>query len=59
VLALALTGGSTRFLHLKIGLTGVGAWVLAVHQQWPLTRRGLYELLRIYGAVLVYHLLLS
>lgn len=59
MLALALTGGPALFLHLKIGLTGAGAWGLAVHQQGPLARRGLHELLRIYGVVLVYHLHLS
>jgi hypothetical protein len=59
LLALALTDGTARFLHLKLSLTGVGVWMLAVHQQWPLAVRSLHGLTLGYGAVLVYHLLLS
>ncbi len=41
LLALALAHSTTLFLQLKIGLTGVGVWVLAAHQQLPLAARGL------------------
>jgi Domain of unknown function (DUF5658) len=57
-LALALTYGTPRFLQLKIGLTGVGVWLLAAHQQFPLARRGLHGLTLGYGVVLIYHLVL-
>lgn len=43
-------------LAVKLGLTGPAVWVLAVHQQWPLARRGLYALALGYGAVFVSHL---
>src|SRR5712691_84918 len=43
-LALALTHGTPRFLQLKIGLTGVGVWLLAAHRQFPLAQRALHGL---------------
>jgi hypothetical protein len=58
-LALALTHSTPLFLQLKIGLTGVGVWVLAAHQQVPLAQRGLHGLALSYGVVLFYHLVLS
>jgi|SoiMethySBSTD1v2_1073268.scaffolds.fasta_scaffold70493_1 formate hydrogenlyase subunit 3/multisubunit Na+/H+ antiporter MnhD subunit len=58
LLALALAHSPTLFLQLKIGLTGVGVWVLAAHQQLPLAARGLQGLALGYGTVLVYHLVL-
>ena len=58
LLAMALTSGTTWFLQLKIGLTGVGVWLLAAHQQFPLAQRGLQGLTLGYGVVLVYHLVL-
>jgi hypothetical protein len=57
-LARALTHSTARFLQLKMGLTGVGVWILAAYHQCPLAARGLYGLALVYGAVLVYHLLL-
>jgi Domain of unknown function (DUF5658) len=58
VLTMALTHGAPRFLQLKIGLTGVGVWWLAAHQQFPLARRGLHGVTLGYGVVLIYHLVL-
>jgi uncharacterized protein DUF5658 len=58
LLALALTHGTALFLQLKIGLTGVGVWVLATHHQCPLAARGQQGLALGYGTVLVYHLVL-
>ena len=58
VLAMALTDGTSLFLQLKIGLTGVGVWWLAAHQQFPLAQRGLQGLTLGYGVLLVYHLVL-
>ena len=57
-LARALTDSPARFLQLKMGLTGAGVWILVAHHQCPLAVRGLYGLALVYGAVLVYHLLL-
>ena len=58
VLTMALTHSAQRFLQLKIGLTGVGVWVLAAHQQFPLAQRGLHGATLGYGVVLLYHLVL-
>ncbi len=55
---LALIPSPMVFLALKISLTGVGVWVLAAHQQWPLAARGLHGITLGYGVVLVYHLVL-
>ena len=57
-LARAFTHSTARFLQLKMGLTGVGVWILAAYHQYPLAARGLYGLALVYGAVLVYHFLL-
>ena len=57
-LACSLTYGTARFLLLKMGLTGAGVWILAAHHQCPLAVRGLNGVALVYGAVLVYHLLL-
>ena len=57
-LARALTYSTAQFLLLKMGLTGAGVWILVAHHQCPLAVRGLYGLALVYGAVLVYHLLL-
>jgi len=58
LMAWALTKGDTLFLGLKSGLTGLGVWCLAAHQQFTLARRGLYGLALVYGALLGYHALL-
>jgi len=50
--------GPIVFVVLKLSLTGVAAWWLAAHQQWPLATRSLYALALGYGTVLVYHLVL-
>lgn len=57
-LAGALTYSTAWFLLLKMGLTGAGAWILVAHHQSPLAARGLNGVALVYGAVLVYHLLL-
>jgi len=57
-LARALTSSTAWFLLLKMGLTGAGVWILVAHHQCPLAARGLNGIALVYGAVLVYHLLL-
>jgi uncharacterized protein DUF5658 len=56
---LALAHGPTAFVACKLSLTGVAVWWLAAHQHFPLATRGLHGFALSYGAVLVYHLLLS
>src|SRR5881296_3617642 len=59
LLAMALTNSTLLFLQLKIGLSGVGVWWLAAHQQFPLAQRGLHGLALGYGVVLIYPFVLS
>jgi hypothetical protein len=56
---LALAHGPTTFVACKLSLTGGAVWWLAAHQHFPLATRGLHGFAMGYGAVLVYHLLLS
>ncbi len=53
VMRFTLNYSVTAFLGLKIGLTNLCAWFLAVHQQFPLAFRALH------GLALVYLLLLG
>jgi hypothetical protein len=55
---IALAHGTTLFVILKISITCVATWFLAVHQQFPLAYRGLHGLALGYGAILAYHLVL-
>lgn len=62
LMALALAAGPTGFVALKLGLTGMAVWWLAVHQQFPLAVRGLRGLRGLAlasGLVLVSHLVLG
>jgi len=47
--------GMHGFLNVKMGLLGVGVWVLAVHQQFTLAMHGLYGLTLGYGILMLYH----
>jgi len=58
LMAWVLTNGEALFLGLKIGMTGLGVWFLAAHQQFTLARYGLYGLSLVYGVLLSYHALL-
>jgi Domain of unknown function (DUF5658) len=57
-MALILTYGYTPFLAIKMVATGVGAWLLAVHQQFVLAWNALHALAGIYALLLIYHLAL-
>ena len=57
-MALVLTYGYTRFLAIKIVMTSVGAWWLAVHQQFVLAWKALHALAGVYGLLLIYHAIL-
>jgi Domain of unknown function (DUF5658) len=57
-MALALTNGAALFMGIKMVLTGLGSWLLAAYQQFPLAPRGLYCLALGYGVLLCYHLVL-
>ena len=54
----ALAHGTTLFVVLKLSITCVAAWFLAVHQQFPVAYRGLHGLALGYGVLLAYHLAL-
>src|SRR5215467_10007026 len=53
-----LAHDTTLFVILKLSLTCVAAWFLAVHQQFPLAYRGLHGLALSYRMLLAYHLVL-
>ena len=55
VMALVLEQGMTAFVWLKMGLTGIGAVVLAVYQHVWLGIWGLYLLSLVYAGLLGYH----
>lgn len=57
-MALVLTHGYTPFLVIKMVTTGMGAWLLAVHQQFVLAWKALYALAGVYGLLLMYHVML-
>jgi len=57
-MALVLTYGYTPFLAIKMVTTGVGAWLLAVHQQFVLAWKALHALAGVYALLLIYHLML-
>jgi hypothetical protein len=58
IMAMALAQGMTSFVGAKMALTGLGAILLALHQQLWLGILGLYALTLIYASLLVYHLIL-
>lgn len=58
LMALALTWPPTAFTGFKMALTGVGAWFLAAHQQFPLAYTGLHGLAGLYLALCGYHVVL-
>jgi Domain of unknown function (DUF5658) len=55
LMAIAIHSGDTHFVGLKMALTGVGAWVLAAHQCFPLAFRGLHVLAVGYVGLLLIH----
>ena len=58
IMAWALTHGDMPFLILKLAATGLGAWLLAAHQQVELAWKGLHGMAGVYSLLLVYHLIL-
>jgi hypothetical protein len=54
-MALLLSYGETPFVGIKMALTGLGAWLLAVHQCFPLASRGLHALAGGYLGLLLIH----
>jgi hypothetical protein len=55
IMALALSLGITTFVGLKMGLTGIGTVLLALHQNFRLGLRGLYSIVLVYLFLLAYH----
>jgi hypothetical protein len=58
IMALALNQGVAAFVGLKMGLTGLGALLLAIHEHSWLGLRSLQTLALTYSVLLVYHLIL-
>jgi hypothetical protein len=58
VMALVLGQGTASFLRVKMSLTGVGAWVLAAHERFPLACKGLHAMAIVYGILLLLHAIL-
>jgi hypothetical protein len=58
VMALALNQGIIAFIGLKMGLTGLGASLLAIHEHAWLGRKSLQAMALTYSALLMYHLML-
>jgi hypothetical protein len=58
IMAFVLLYGYTPFIAVKMALTSVGAWLLAVHQQFPLAWKGLHGMAAIYLLLMGYHGLL-
>jgi hypothetical protein len=54
-MAWALSQGYAVFIGLKMGLTGLGAWVLATYQHIPLAYHGLHALLLVYVLLCAYY----
>ena len=57
-MALVLTHGYTPFITIKMVITGIGAWLLASHQQFVLAWKALHVLAGVYGLLLMYHFVL-
>ena len=55
VMALVLSHGHTPFVGLKMALTGLGAWFLAAHQNFPLAFKALRVLAFGYLGLLLIH----
>jgi hypothetical protein len=47
--------GATPFVAVKMALTGIGAWVLAAHQHFPLAFKCLHVLAACYLGLLFMH----
>jgi hypothetical protein len=54
-MALLLSHGEAPFVGVKMALTGLGAWLLAAHQCFPLASRGLHALAGGYLGLLLIH----
>jgi hypothetical protein len=55
VMALVLSHGHTPFVGLKMALSGLGAWFLAAHQNFPLAFKALRGLAFGYLMLLLIH----
>jgi hypothetical protein len=55
-MALALEQGSVFFVYVKMVVTAIGGWLLAVHQQFPLAFTALHMLALAYLVLSVLHI---
>ncbi len=51
--------GDGPFVFVKVGLTVLGAFVLCLHQTWPIGRICLWAALGAYGVLTAYHLVVQ
>jgi formate hydrogenlyase subunit 3/multisubunit Na+/H+ antiporter MnhD subunit len=58
LMAWALAQSYTLFVSLKMGLTGLGVWLLAAYHQVPLAYKALHGLALAYGVLSVYYVVL-
>jgi hypothetical protein len=58
LMAVVLHQGTTSFVGLKMGLTGIGTLILAMHQHFWLGLQGLYFLALAYTSLLAFHVFL-
>lgn len=54
-MVLLLSHGEAPFVGVKMALTGLGAWLLAAHQGFPLASKGLHALAGGYMGLLLIH----
>ena len=55
IMAFGLAHGPKSFVYLKMALTCLGAWGLAVHQNFPLAYWSLHSFAGVYAMLLVAH----
>jgi Domain of unknown function (DUF5658) len=55
VMSFFISHGATFFVGVKMALTGVGAWILAAHQHFPLAFKSLHVLAAAYLGLLFVH----
>lgn len=58
VMAMVLAYGNTPFVAVKMAMTSIGAWFLAVHYRFPLARNGLHAMASVYLLLMGYHVFL-
>lgn len=58
IMASTLELGDSYFLATKLSFSLIGGVLILIHTRFPGVRKALYALLTLYGAVVIYHILL-